>query len=143
MKIDEFYIDRCKQLAEMAASKGNSAVGAVITNNNVIVSEAEEAAKSKNDVTCHAEMEAIRTAVKNLGTNNLSGCVLYSTHEPCILCAYAIRFHAITKVVYLNKVNYLGSVSSSMPLLSSTDVPTHWASPPVIVQVNNTPKQST
>lgn len=140
MKDDNYYIDRCKELAASAAAKGNAEVGALITKDNKIISEAEEATKSKNDITCHAEIEAIRIAVKNLGINNLSGCVLYSTHEPCIMCAYAIRFHGISKVLYLHKVNYLGSVSSSMPLLTSNDVPPHWTAPPVILHLNSEQK---
>ena len=143
MKSDDYYLERCKQLAVQASTKGNAAVGAVITKDDVIISEAEEAAKSKNDITCHAEIEAIRVAVKKLGTNNLSGCVLYSTHEPCIMCAYVIRFHTVAKVVYIHEVNYLGSVSSSMPLLTSTDVPPHWTVPPVIVHINGVPEQTT
>lgn len=136
MKDDKYYIERCKQLAASAAAKGNAAVGALITKDDIIISEAEEATKSKNDITCHAEIEAIRMAVKKFETNNLSGCVLYSTHEPCVMCAYAIRFHGISKVLYLHKVNYLGSVSS-MPLLTSNEVPPHWAAPPVIVHLNS------
>jgi tRNA(adenine34) deaminase len=137
MKDDYPYIERCKQLAASAGAKGNHAVGAVITKDAIIISEAEEATKSKNDVTCHAEIEAIRIAVEKTGTNNLSGCVLYSTHEPCIMCAYAIRFYAISKVVFLHKVNYLGSVSSPMPLLTSTDVPPHWSSPPSVLHLSS------
>jgi len=53
------------------------------------------------------------------------------------MCAYAIRFYRIEKVVYLNKVKYLGSVSSSMPLLTTSEVPPHWGRAPVIVHVSN------
>jgi tRNA(adenine34) deaminase len=143
MKSDDYYLERCKQLAVQASTKDNAAVGAIITKNGTLIGEAEEAAKSKNDITCHAEIEAIRVAVKKLGTNNLSGCVLYSTHEPCIMCAYAIRFHAVAKVVYIHEVNYLGSVSSSMPLLTTSDVPPHWAAPPVVIHINSIPEHTT
>ena len=68
MKDDAYYIKLCEILAGAAATKGESPVGSVIIKNNEIVSEAMEASKEKNDVTCHAELEAIRLAVKNLRT---------------------------------------------------------------------------
>jgi tRNA(adenine34) deaminase len=91
--------------------------------------------KTKNDVSCHAEMEAIRQAVKKLNTNNLSACSLYTTHEPCVMCSYAIRFYKISEVIYLHQSKYLGGVSSSMPLLTTTEVSPAWSKPPVIHHV--------
>lgn len=137
MKNDFDYIKRCELLAAEAAANGDAPVGSIIVKDDEIICEAIEAAKYKNDVTCHAELEVIRLAVKKLRTNNLSGCILYSTHEPCIMCSYAIRFHKIKKVVYQHAVNYLGGVSSSMPLLISKEVPPHWGEVPVIVHLNN------
>jgi tRNA(adenine34) deaminase len=137
MKNDVYYIKRCELLAEEAAAKGDAPVGSIITKGEEIIAEAIEASKHKNDITCHAELEAIRLAVKTLKTNDLSGCVIYSTHEPCIMCSYAIRFYKIKKVVYQHAVNYLGGNSSSMPLLISKEVPPHWAEAPVIVHLNN------
>lgn len=97
MNNDHYYIERCIALSKKAAAKNNSPAGAVIVHNKKIISEAEEAATTKNDVTCHAELEAVRAAVKILG-KNLSVCTLYSTHEPCVMCAYAIRFYKIKQV---------------------------------------------
>jgi len=135
MKNDVYYIKRCELLAQEAATKGDVPVGSLITKGDEIIAEAFEASKNKNDITCHAELEAIRLAVKQLKTNDLSNCVIYSTHEPCIMCSYAIRFYKIKKVVYQHAVNYLGGVSSSMPLLNSKEVPPHWAEVPVIVHL--------
>lgn len=136
MKSDIYFMQRCAALGESAAAKGESPVGAVITKNDEIISEAMEAGKSKNDITCHAELEAIRFAVKKMGTNDLSGCVMYTTHEPCIMCSYSIRFYKIKKVVFQNAVQYLGGVSSSMPLLITREVPPHWGEAPEIVHWN-------
>lgn len=133
MNTHKLYINLCEVLGKQAAAKGNSPVGAIITRDNKIVSEAREEAFSKNDITCHAEIEAIRQAVQQLKTNDMSDCVLYSTHEPCIMCAYAIRFYKIKTVVYKNKVSCLGGISSSMPLLTTNDVPSHWSKAPVII----------
>ncbi len=136
MRPDLYYIQRCELLGKDAAIKGDAPVGAVITKGDEIISEAIEATKNKNDVTCHAELEAIRSAVKKLKTNDLSDCVMYSTHEPCIMCSYAIRFYKIRKLVYQHAVNYIGGISSSMPLLLVKEVPPHWGDVPVIVHLN-------
>ena len=135
MKPDTYYMHLCEILGEAAAKNGNSAVGAIIVKDDVIISRAGEAGKSKNDITCHAELEAIRFALRKLTTPDLSGCILFTTHEPCIMCSYAIRFYKIKKVVFKNAVDYLGGVTSSMPLLVSEDVPPHWTRPPDIVHM--------
>lgn len=137
MKSNQYYMNRCEELGNAAAKKGNSPVGAIIVKDGVIISEAQEAGKTKNDITCHAEIEAIRIAVKKLGSSDLSKCILFTTHEPCIMCSYAIRFYKIKKVVYKNNVDYLGGISSSMPLLISDDVPPHWSKPPEIVHLQS------
>jgi tRNA(adenine34) deaminase len=137
MKNDVYYMKRCEILAAQAAANGDAPVGSIITKDDEIIAEAIEASKFKNDITCHAEIDAIRLAVKKLQTNDLSDCILYTTHEPCIMCAYAIRFYKIKKVVYQHSANYLGGVSSSMPLLTSKEVPPHWSDIPVIVHLKS------
>lgn len=135
MKDDIYYINRCIALGNSASQKGNPPVGSVIVKDDQILSEAEEAVKTKNDVTCHAEIEAIRIAVKKLGASDLSECILYTSHEPCVMCSYAIRYYKIKKVVFLNAVDYLGGATSSMPLLTSNQVPPHWGKPPEILHL--------
>jgi tRNA(adenine34) deaminase len=137
MKGDAYYIKRCEILAEEAAAKGEAAVGSVIIREDEIISEAIEASKDKDDITCHAELEAIRLAIKELKTNDLSGCVIYSTHEPCIMCSYAIRFYKIKKVVFLHSINYFGGISSSLPLLLVKETPPHWGDVPEVVQLKS------
>lgn len=135
MRNDHYYMEICLALSQQASEKGNTAVGAVVVKDDEIVSASEEAVISKNDITCHAELEAIRIAVHKVGTTDLSRCILYSTHEPCVMCAYAIRFYKIKKVVYLHKAKYLGSVSSTFALLVTNEVPPHWSNAPIIVQL--------
>ncbi|HEU4634378.1 MAG TPA: nucleoside deaminase [Flavisolibacter sp.] len=137
MEADNFYIKRCEFLARQAAAIGEAPVGAVIIKKDEIISEAIEASKFKNDVTCHAELEAIRLAVKKLGTTDLSDCTMYSTHEPCIMCSYAIRYYKIKKVVFQNAVAFFGGVSSSTPLLLMEEVPSHWGTVPSVVHLKN------
>ncbi|MCG8331058.1 MAG: nucleoside deaminase [Chitinophagales bacterium] len=128
------YINRCEQLGQNAAAKGNAPVGCIIIRNDKIIAEAEETATSKQDVTCHAEIEAIRIARQLMG-KDMSDCTMISTHEPCIMCAYAIRFHGIKTVIYKNEVKFLGSVNSKMDVLNTIDVPGHWSKPPKIIQL--------
>ena len=138
---DEAYIHRCEELGRSAKENGNPPVGALIVVEDRIISEAEEGGRSKNDITCHAEIEAIRVAVNFLQSNDLSDCILYTSHEPCIMCSYVIRFHRIRKVVFLHKVEYLGGYSSSMALLTGMDVPPSWSRPPEVVCLDNSEEE--
>lgn len=81
MKLDEQFLFCCDQLAAIAHNQGESPVGSVVVLEGNIVGEGIEAGKGKQDVTCHAEVEAIRQAVKTVG-KDLSGATLYTTHEP-------------------------------------------------------------
>ncbi len=133
MNRDADYMRQCEALGRQAAENGNAPVGSLVVRGEAVVAQAGEADRSKNDVTCHAEIEAIREAVRRLGTRDLSDCILYSTHEPCVMCAYAIRYYRIGKVVYGKAVPYLGGVTSAMPLLTATNVPPTWGGAPVVV----------
>lgn len=130
------YMEICDELATAAASKGNAAVGSIIIKGNQLIAKAEEGGHSKQDITCHAEIEAIRKARKKIGID-MSECILISTHEPCVMCGYAIRFHKISKVVYKNESKHLGSVTSEMSVLCTLDVPDHWSSSPEVIQFKN------
>ncbi|MEO5891178.1 MAG: nucleoside deaminase [Ferruginibacter sp.] len=131
MKDDSFYMDICTRLANAAKIKGNPAVGCVIVKNGELIAEAEETSVTKGDITCHAEIEAIRAAVKKIG-KDLSHCTLYTTHEPCIMCAYPIRYHAIARIVIHSPVVFFGGINSEFALLTTTNVPAHWSAPPGI-----------
>ena len=65
MHYDDYYMQRCSALAEQAAANGNSAVGSVIVKDDQVIGEAGESVNSKKDITCHAEIEAIRAALKH------------------------------------------------------------------------------
>lgn len=129
---DDVIMQRCEVLGREAAAEREASVGAVIVQNGVIISEAREASKSKQDITCHAEIEAIRLATQKLNSRDLSDCDLYTTHEPCVMCSYVIRFHRIRRVVYKNTSKYLGGDTSSMPVLTTGEVPAHWSKPPIV-----------
>ena len=76
--------------------------GAVVVKDGVIVGRGHNEVIKNNDPTCHGEMQAIRDACRNLGTYDLSGCVLYTSAEPCPMCLSAIIWANIKTVYYGN-----------------------------------------
>ncbi len=87
--------------AKKSGLKGDYAIGAVVVKNDKIISVGNETLKSANDpVNGHAEIDAIRKACKKLKQPYLEGCVLYSTHEPCPMCASAAIWAKIDTVVF-------------------------------------------
>ena len=95
----ERYMRRCIELAGQALASGDSPVGSLIVDGNELVSEGIEAVRAREDATAHAEMEALRTAFVRRRSRDLSGCTLYTSVEPCVMCAYAIRLARISVVV--------------------------------------------
>ena len=91
---------RALQEAEAAYEKGEIPIGAVIVINNQIIARAHNLTETLNDVTAHAEMQAITAAANFLGGKYLIDCTLYVTIEPCQMCAGALYWSQITKIVY-------------------------------------------
>lgn len=75
-------------------------VGAVVVANNQIIARAHNLTERLHDVTAHAEMQAITAAAEFLGGKYLSGCTLYVTVEPCVMCAGALYWSQLDKVVF-------------------------------------------
>jgi tRNA(adenine34) deaminase len=128
---DHEYLARCRTLADIAIVRGESPVGTVIVVDDEIVGEGIEASRARQDITCHAEVEAIRAAVRSHGAD-LSAATLYTTHEPCLLCSYVMRHHRVGRVVIEHAVPHVGGVTSSHPMLTLTDIPS-WGPPPTVV----------
>ncbi len=90
---------RCIELARQATGSGDAPVGSLIVDGDELVAEGVEAVRAHHDATAHAEMEALRTAFARRRSRDLTGCTLYTSVEPCIMCAYAIRLARISVVV--------------------------------------------
>ena len=88
------------QEAEMAFEKDEIPVGAVIVVNNTVIARTHNLTELLNDVTAHAEMQAITSAANFLGGKYLKGCTLYVTLEPCQMCAGALYWSQISKIVF-------------------------------------------
>lgn len=97
---DEYFMKKALQEAEMAFQKGEIPVGAVIVVNNTIIARSHNLTEMLNDVTAHAEMQSITAAANYLGGKYLKDCTLYVTLEPCQMCAGALYWSQITKIVF-------------------------------------------
>ena len=97
---DEYFMKKALQEAELAFEKGEIPVGALIVVDNKIIARTHNLTELLNDVTAHAEMQAITSAANFLGGKYLTGCTLYVTLEPCQMCAGALYWSQISKVVF-------------------------------------------
>jgi len=97
---DIYFMKKALQEAEMAFEKGEIPVGALIVIDNKVIARSHNLTELLNDVTAHAEMQAITSAANYLGGKYLTGCTLYVTLEPCQMCAGALYWSQISKIVY-------------------------------------------
>jgi len=97
---DEYFMRQALQEAQRAFEKEEVPVGAVIVADQRIIARAHNLTEMLNDVTAHAEMQAVTAAANVLGGKYLTDCTLYVTVEPCPMCAGALRWAQITRVVY-------------------------------------------
>ena len=97
---DNYFMKKALQEAEAAFDKGEIPVGAIVVINDRIIARAHNLTELLNDVTAHAEMQAITAAANFLGGKYLTNCTLYVTLEPCQMCAGALYWSQISKIVY-------------------------------------------
>lgn len=97
---DTYYMKQALMEAEKAAEQGEVPVGAVVVCRDRIIARAHNLTETLNDVTAHAEMQAITAAANYLGGKYLSDCTLYVTVEPCVMCAGAIAWSQMGKLVF-------------------------------------------
>lgn len=97
---DAYFMREAYKEAQKAFDADEVPVGAVIVCNNQIIARAHNLTERLNDVTAHAEMQAITAAANYLGGKYLNECVLYVTLEPCVMCAGAIHWAQLKGVVF-------------------------------------------
>ena len=117
---DTYFMKRALQEAEEAYSQGEVPIGAVIVANNQIIARAHNLTETLNDVTAHAEMQAITAAANYLGGKYLKDCTLYVTIEPCQMCAGALFWSQITKVIYGARDEQRGCITMGTKLHPKT-----------------------
>ena len=97
---DEYFMKQALEEAHKAFDEDEIPVGAIVVCNNRIIARAHNLTERLNDVTAHAEMQAITAAANFLGGKYLKDCTLYVTLEPCNMCAGALAWSQISRIVY-------------------------------------------
>jgi len=97
---DEFFMKEALKEAQKAYEEDEVPIGAVVVCNDRVIARAHNLTERLNDVTAHAEMQAITAAANYLGAKFLDGCTLYVTVEPCVMCAGASYWARIGRIVY-------------------------------------------
>ncbi len=97
---DEYFMNEALKEARKAVTQKEVPVGAVVVNQNRIIARAYNMTQQLNDVTAHAEMIAITAASNYMGAKYLTGCALYVTLEPCVMCAAAMKWAQLSTLVY-------------------------------------------
>ncbi len=119
---DEYFMRKAMQEAFTAYEEGEVPVGAVIISNQTIIAKAHNLTERLNDVTAHAEMQAITSAASFLGGKYLKGCTLYITLEPCNMCAGALYWSQIDRIVFAAEDDKRGYRKFNTPLHPKTKV---------------------
>jgi tRNA(adenine34) deaminase len=119
---DTYFMKKALQEAEMAFNKGEIPVGALIVINNTIIARSHNLTELLHDVTAHAEMQAITAAANFLGGKYLKDCTLYVTLEPCQMCAGALYWSQISKIVYGASDEQRGFTAKGTQLHPKTEV---------------------
>jgi tRNA(adenine34) deaminase len=113
---DAYFMNEALKEAQKAYDIDEVPVGAVIVANNRIIARAHNLTECLNDVTAHAEMQAITAAANSIGGKYLTDCTLYVTLEPCPMCAGALHWTHISKIVYgaLDSKRGFSTISSNL-----------------------------
>lgn len=119
---DNYFMKKALQEAQEAYKQGEIPVGAVIVAEGTIIARAHNLTETLNDVTAHAEVQAITAAANYLGGKYLHNCTLYVTLEPCQMCAGALYWSQISKIVYGARDMERGCISLKTKLHPKTQM---------------------
>ena len=100
MADDTYYMKQALMEAQRAAERGEVPVGAVVVCPDRSIARSHNLTETLNDVTAHAEMQAITAAANYLGGKYLTDCALYVTVEPCVMCAGAIAWSQLGRLIF-------------------------------------------
>lgn len=114
---DDYFMKMALMEAEEALTEDEIPIGAVIVLNNKVIARGHNHTQLLNDVTAHAEMEAITAAANHLGAKYLNDCTLYVTVEPCVMCAGAIAWSQLGTLVYGASDPKRGFTTLNSPIL--------------------------
>ncbi|WP_372918871.1 nucleoside deaminase [Salegentibacter sp.] len=119
---DEYFMRKALEEAEAAYEKGEIPVGVVVVINDRIIARGHNLTETLNDVTAHAEMQAITAAANFLGGKYLLNCTMYVTLEPCQMCAGALYWSQISNLVFAAEDSQRGYRKNGVELHPKTQV---------------------
>ncbi|MCY0976393.1 nucleoside deaminase [Chryseobacterium wangxinyae] len=124
MFTDEYFMKMALNEAEAAFEKDEVPIGCVVVSNNRVIARSHNLTETLNDVTAHAEMQAITSAANFLGGKYLINCTLYVTLEPCVMCSGALSWSQISKVVIGARDEQRGFINKNLSLHPKTEIVT-------------------
>ncbi len=119
---DNYFMSKALEEANLAYEKGEVPIGAVIVVDGRIIARSHNLTETLNDVTAHAEMQAITAAANYLGGKYLKGCTLYVTIEPCQMCAGALYWSQISKIIFGSRDKKRGCINLKTKLHPKTKI---------------------
>lgn len=119
---DEYFMRTALQQAQNAFEQDEVPVGCIVVSNDMIIAKAHNLTETLNDVTAHAEMQAITSAANFLGGKYLQNCTLYVTLEPCVMCCGALNWSQISKVVIGARDEQRGFINKNLSLHPKTEI---------------------
>ncbi|MGL6037605.1 MAG: nucleoside deaminase [Soonwooa sp.] len=122
MFTDEYFMKMAYQQAEAAFDRDEVPIGCIIVSNNRVIAKSHNLTEALNDVTAHAEMQAITSAANYLGGKYLQNCTMYVTLEPCVMCAGALTWSQISKIVIGARDEHRGYINNGLSLHPKTEV---------------------
>ncbi|QTE44817.1 MULTISPECIES: nucleoside deaminase [Mucilaginibacter] len=108
MSPDEYFMGEALKEARYALEEDEIPIGAIVVYNGRIIGKGHNLTERLNDVSAHAEMQALTAAANLIGGKYLQGCTLYVTMEPCVMCAGASYWFQVSKIVFGAYDNKLG-----------------------------------
>jgi tRNA(Arg) A34 adenosine deaminase TadA len=121
----DHYMNIAIQEAQISIDEGNKGYGAVVVFDDQIVGQAHDTTFTEKDPCLHAELKAIRQAIKKLNDNNLCGTILFSTCEPCPMCSSLAVWANITTIVYGISIQETAALGRSRIQISSKQIIEH------------------
>lgn len=119
---DEYFMRIALSEAKFAFENGEIPIGAVVVANNRIIAKTHNLTETLTDVTAHAEIQAISSAANSIGGKYLKNCTIYVTVEPCQMCAGALYWSQVSKIVYGASDNKRGYTEMGGKLHPKTEV---------------------
>ncbi|HAY3534110.1 nucleoside deaminase [Elizabethkingia anophelis] len=122
MFTDEYFMKMALQEAQAALEKDEVPVGCIVVYNDRIIARAHNLTELLNDVTAHAEMQAITAAANMLGGKYLIDCTMYVTLEPCVMCAGALAWSQLSRIVIGARDEKRGFINKDLSLHPKTEI---------------------